>query len=100
MVYKTIIAQKRISFKISSLFKNETYYITNNENKLVRSFVEQIAVQWKRSNIETVSDAIEMALAEYDEKNKKKPQDIVVFLSCVHNFVTFCFILSKTVAFL
>ena len=34
------------------------YVLKINKNKLVRSFVEQIAVQWKRSNIETVSDAI------------------------------------------
>ena len=42
-----------------------------NNNKLVRKFVEQIAVQWKRSNIETVSDAIDFAKAEYDKKNSK-----------------------------
>ena len=43
-----------------------------NNNKLVRGFVEQIAVQWKRSKIETVSDAMEFALKEYDQKNTKK----------------------------
>ena len=47
------------------------YVLKINKNKLVRSFVEQIAVQWKRSNIKTVSDAMDMALAEFDEKNNK-----------------------------
>ena len=48
------------------------YVLKINNNKLVRGFVEQIAVQWKRSKIETVSDAMEFALKEYDQKNTKK----------------------------
>ena len=47
------------------------YVLKINNNKLVRKFVEQIAVQWKRSKIETVSDAIDFARFEYDKKNNK-----------------------------
>lgn len=47
------------------------YVLKINNNKLNRKFVEQIAVQWKRSNILTVSDAIEFARNEYDSKNTK-----------------------------
>ena len=48
------------------------YVLKINNNKLVRSFVEQIAAQWKRSKIETVADAIDMAVKEYDQKNNRK----------------------------
>lgn len=48
------------------------YALKINNNKLVRKFVEQIAVQWKRSNIQTVSDAIEFAQQEYDSIHNKK----------------------------
>ena len=48
------------------------YVLKINNNKLVRGFVEQIAVQWKRSKIETVEDAMNLALKEYDQKNNKK----------------------------
>ena len=48
------------------------YVLKINNNKLIRGFVEQIAVQWKRSKIETVEDAMEFALKEYDQKNNKK----------------------------
>lgn len=48
------------------------YVLKINNNKLVRGFVEQIAVQWKRSKIETVIDAMDFALKEYDQKNTKK----------------------------
>ena len=42
-----------------------------NNNKLTSKFVEAIALQWKRSNIETVEDAIEMAKKEYRARTKK-----------------------------
>ena len=45
------------------------YVLRINNNKLIRSFVETIASQWKRSSIETVEDA--MTLAEKEYKNKK-----------------------------
>jgi replication initiation and membrane attachment protein len=48
------------------------YVLKINNNKLNKKFVEQIAVQWKRSNILTVKDAIEFARNEYDLKNNKK----------------------------
>ena len=48
------------------------YVLKINNNKLNKKFVEQIAVQWKRSNILTVKDAIDFARSEYDRKNKPK----------------------------
>ena len=48
------------------------YVLKINNNRLNKKFVEQIAVQWKRSNIETVADAIKFAQDEYDRKNNKK----------------------------
>ena len=49
------------------------YVLKINNNKLVRSFVEQIAAQWKRSKITTVNDAMDIAMSEYDKsKNKTK----------------------------
>lgn len=46
------------------------YVLRINDNKLVKSFIEVIAGQWKRSNIETVEEAMKIAEKEY--KNKKK----------------------------
>lgn len=47
------------------------YVLRINDNKLVKSFIETIAAQWKRSNIETVEEAMKIAEKEY--RNKKKP---------------------------
>lgn len=44
------------------------YVLKINNNKLVRSFVEQIAAQWKRSKITTVSDAMDIAMNDNDKK--------------------------------
>lgn len=49
------------------------YTLRINNNKLTRSFVETIAGQWKRSNIETVEDAMNMAEKEHKKYNKAKP---------------------------
>ena len=46
------------------------YVLRINDNKLVKGFIEVIASQWKRSNIETVEEAMKIAEKEY--KNKKK----------------------------
>ena len=46
------------------------YTLRTNNNKLVKSYVETIAGQWKRSGIETASEA--MALAEKEHKKKYK----------------------------
>lgn len=48
------------------------YVLKINNNKLVRNFVEQIAAQWKRSKITTVSDAMNIAMNEYDKNKTKK----------------------------
>lgn len=46
------------------------YVLKINNNKLIKPFVEAIASQWSKSEIETVEAAMEIAEKEY--KNKKK----------------------------
>lgn len=46
------------------------YVLKKNNNKLTTGFVETIAGQWKRQNIETAEDA--MAFAEEEHKKSKK----------------------------
>ena len=46
------------------------YVLRKNNNKLTTGFVETIAGQWKRENIETAADA--MAFAEEEHKKSKK----------------------------
>lgn len=47
------------------------YVLKKNNNKLTQSFVETIAGQWKRCNIETVVEAMELAKKENNKYNKK-----------------------------
>lgn len=47
------------------------YVLKINNNKLTRSFIDVIAGQWKRSKIETVEDAMHLALKEYKGKKTK-----------------------------
>lgn len=47
------------------------YVLKINGNKLIKSFVEVIATQWKRSNVETVEAA--MQIAELEHSKKKQP---------------------------
>ena len=47
------------------------YVLRINDNKLNRNYVEAIAGQWIRSNIETATDAMDKAKKEY-KKNKTK----------------------------
>ncbi len=46
------------------------YVLRINDNKLTPNFVEAIALQWKRSNIETVEAAIDLAKKEYKSRSK------------------------------
>ena len=47
------------------------YVLKKNNNKLSQAFVETIAGQWKRCNIETASEAMELAKKENTKYNKK-----------------------------
>ena len=51
------------------------YVLKKNNNKLTQAFVETIASQWKRCNIETASEAIELARKENSKINKKTTKD-------------------------
>lgn len=48
------------------------YVLRINNNKLVKKFIETIALQWKRSNINTVEDAMKIAEAEYKSRKEHK----------------------------
>lgn len=47
------------------------YVLKINNNKLIKSFIENIAIQWKRSNIKTVEQAMEIATKENSIKKGK-----------------------------
>lgn len=47
------------------------YVLKINNNKLIKTFVETIASQWRRSNIETVEEAMKIAGKEYKGRNVK-----------------------------
>lgn len=48
------------------------YALKKSNNKLVKKFVEQTAAQWKRSKIQTVSDAMDIAISENNKKTYVK----------------------------
>lgn len=47
------------------------YVLKKNNNKLNQAFVETIAGQWKRCNVETAKEAMELAKKENSKYNKK-----------------------------
>lgn len=47
------------------------YVLRINDNKLTKNFVTTIASQWKRSNIKTVEEAMELCKKENKNKSKK-----------------------------
>lgn len=53
------------------------YVLKINNNKLIKSFVDVIAAQWKKSNIETVEDAMSLAEEEYKKRNVQNKKKIV-----------------------
>ena len=48
----------------------------NRNNKLSKNFVEAIASQWKRSNIETVEAAMEISKQEHKQKSTYIPKTV------------------------
>lgn len=48
------------------------YVLKTNNNKLTKSYIETIASQWKKSNIETVEDAMKIASKEYQRSKNYK----------------------------
>jgi replication initiation and membrane attachment protein len=53
------------------------YVLRINNNKLAKNFVEVIASQWKRSNIETVSAAMEISKQEHKQKSVTNTKVVV-----------------------
>ena len=53
------------------------YVLRINRNKLTKSFVDTIAAQWKKSNIETVEDAMNIAEEEYRQRQKQTSKKVV-----------------------
>lgn len=52
------------------------YVLKINNNKLTKSYVETIASQWKKSNLETVEDAMNFAENEYKKRKGIKKEVI------------------------
>ena len=52
------------------------YVLKINDNKLTKNFVEAIASQWKRSNIETVEQAMEISKQEFKKKDAYKKEEV------------------------
>lgn len=50
------------------------YILKVNNNKFTKNYVDTIASQWSRLNIETVEDAMKIAEDEYKKRNKSKGQ--------------------------
>ena len=48
------------------------YVLKQNNNKLNQAYIETIAGQWKRCNIKTAKEAIELAKKEHQKTTKKK----------------------------
>lgn len=48
------------------------YALRTSNNKLIKSYIETIAGQWKRCNIETALEAMKIAEAEHKKKYKKE----------------------------
>ena len=48
------------------------YVLYKNNNKLSRAYIETIAGQWKRSNVETALDAMELVVKENKKLEKKE----------------------------
>ena len=51
------------------------YILKINNNRFTKNYVDTIASQWSRLNIETVEDAMKTAEDEYKRRNKSKVQD-------------------------
>jgi replication initiation and membrane attachment protein len=51
------------------------YVLKINNNKLTKAFIETIATQWKRSKIETVEDAMDIAEKEYKSRKGVTKKD-------------------------
>ncbi len=47
------------------------YVLKKNNNKINQNFIETIAAQWKRCNVETAKEAMELAKKENNKYNKK-----------------------------
>lgn len=48
------------------------YVLRINNNKLIKNFIETIALQWKRSNVTTVEQAMKIAEDEYKKRKEIK----------------------------
>ncbi len=52
------------------------YVLKKSKNKLVPSYVEVLAAQWKRAGLKTASDAMEFAEKEYKNMQKKETSTV------------------------
>lgn len=52
------------------------YVLKINNNKLIKSYIEVIASQWKRSKVETVEEAMKIAESEYKKTRPKSVKKV------------------------
>ena len=57
------------------------YVLHINNQKLSKNYIETIAGQWKRLNIETVEEALNLTDKEYKKNNKNKNTKEVVYIN-------------------
>ncbi len=68
-----ILEELLIDLKLNSAVVNVLidYTLKTNNNKLIKSYIETIAGQWKRNGVETAQEAMELAEKEHKKKYKK-----------------------------
>jgi len=65
---ENLITNQKLNYGVVNVLVD--YVLKVNDNKLNKNFIETIAGQWKRKNIQTVEEA--MKLAEKDHKKYKE----------------------------
>lgn len=70
----SILEDLLVDFKLNPAVVNVLvdYVLKTQNNKLVKNYIETIASQWKRMNVETALEAMDAAVNEHNKKNKTK----------------------------
>lgn len=69
-----ILESLLIDFKLNPAVVNVLvdYVLKTQNNKLIKNYIETIASQWKRMNVETALEAMDAAVSEHNKLSKKK----------------------------
>lgn len=69
-ILETLIVDMKLNPAVVNVLID--YVLKSNNNKLTKAYVETIAGQWKRLNIETAKEAMEIAEKEHNKYKKSK----------------------------